>query len=43
MPIKQNIIYWTNRELKEILERKENIKIEKLILSHYGARAIIKT
>ncbi len=43
MPTKENIVNWTNEELKEILERKENINIEKLTLSHHGAKAIIKT
>ena len=42
MPLKENTIKWTPEEIKNILERKENIKIDKIILSHYGIRAIVK-
>lgn len=33
---------WTKEDIKYILERKENIKIEKFTLSPKGAKGVIK-
>lgn len=42
MPEKEHTMTWKPDEIKELLERKEDITIEKLTLSHYGVTAIIK-
>ncbi len=42
MPTKQNTIKWSLEEIRDILEKKESIKIEKLKLSYHGAKAVIK-